>query len=65
MTPKSDATVDVVVFIHSSIKTRIETPDFFLLKPPQKAFLYIVPLKQGLKHLDFSENRYVIACFYT
>ena len=37
------------VFIHSSIKTRIETckkRSFFQLKAK---FLYIVPLKQGLK----------------
>ena len=37
------------VFIHSSIKTRIET---FLLDKSGKSvqrFLYIVPLKQGLK----------------
>ncbi len=40
----------VLVFIHRSIKTRIETfqeKNYICLS---KKFLYIDPLKQGLKH---------------
>jgi len=38
------------VFIHSSIKTRIETPKILMTpKSDANVFLYIVPLKQGLK----------------
>ena len=37
------------VFIHSSIKTRIETALFPQNIPLSGQFLYIVPLKQGLK----------------
>ena len=40
---------NIIVFIHSSIKTRIETiiPKLFIFG--LNWFLYIVPLKQGLK----------------
>ncbi len=38
-----------LVFIHSSIKTRIETMEKNRDNPNFKLFLYIVPLKQGLK----------------
>jgi len=37
------------VFIHSSIKTRIETMIAIRKDANQELFLYIVPLKQGLK----------------
>jgi len=38
------------VFIHSSIKTRIETETCRkIIRHSRKLFLYIVPLKQGLK----------------
>ncbi len=37
------------VFIHSSIKTRIETGRPQKRAPRRARFLYIVPLKQGLK----------------
>ncbi len=37
------------VFIHSSIKTRIETLQFLSVLYSGTSFLYIVPLKQGLK----------------
>ena len=39
------------VFIHSSIKTRIETEIYPFRKIVSALFLYIVPLKQGLKPL--------------
>jgi len=38
-----------IVFIHSSIKTRIETEDHKNSSKSEGLFLYIVPLKQGLK----------------
>ena len=38
-----------MVFIHSSIKTRIETIDKLEGAKNEFQFLYIVPLKQGLK----------------
>ncbi len=41
---------DKGVFIHRSIKTRIETQRFSLHKSEMQEFLYIDPLKQGLKH---------------
>ena len=37
------------VFIHSSIKTRIETSSSSFFFNTSALFLYIVPLKQGLK----------------
>ena len=40
------------VFIHSSIKTRIETRKSMVFESSYFLFLYIVPLKQGLKHLE-------------
>ncbi len=39
------------VFIHRSIKTRIETVINMLFSYVRFQFLYIDPLKQGLKHL--------------
>ena len=39
------------VFIHSSIKTRIETQQIHQCGLTRSVFLYIVPLKQGLKHI--------------
>ncbi len=38
-----------IVFIHSSIKTRIETREIKSSARWHCLFLYIVPLKQGLK----------------
>jgi len=40
---------NVKVFIHSSIKTRIETYAREIIQIITGKFLYIVPLKQGLK----------------
>jgi len=40
----------VSVFIHRSIKTRIETGNYWHKKTLLLLFLYIDPLKQGLKH---------------
>jgi len=40
------------VFIHRSIKTRIETLLYFCLYKNIFLFLYIDPLKQGLKPTD-------------
>jgi len=37
------------VFIHRSIKTRIETTGLCSVLSPRPQFLYIDPLKQGLK----------------
>ena len=42
----------VIVFIHRSIKTRIETSLKFAFLRGQIWFLYIDPLKQGLKQQD-------------
>ena len=39
----------IPVFIHSSIKTRIETLKNYKEIEDGEVFLYIVPLKQGLK----------------
>jgi len=39
-----------MVFIHRSIKTRIETFYSYSLRLLSRGFLYIDPLKQGLKH---------------
>ena len=53
------------VFIHRSIKTRIETAFRLVEYEDYKVFLYIDPLKQGLKHSisyrKYSGNK----CFYT
>jgi len=38
-----------MVFIHRSIKTRIETQEYQVEMLNQVLFLYIDPLKQGLK----------------
>ena len=52
------------VFIHSSIKTRIETDNLKVLAGIDLGFLYIVPLKQGLKPIGVfraisSENMFL------
>jgi len=41
-----------IVFIHRSIKTRIETGHSDGKSPFGFLFLYIDPLKQGLKHIS-------------
>jgi len=41
------------VFIHESIKTRVETPDDHELDPDCIPSLSMNPLKQGLKLPDF------------
>ena len=45
-----------LVFIHRSIKTRIETPDPTGGSRKTSSFLYIDPLKQGLKPGLFSKR---------
>jgi len=51
--PNSSKKLSIVgVFIHRSIKTRIETIGWFILSTEWVRFLYIDPLKQGLKHLS-------------
>jgi len=40
----------IAVFIHRSIKTRIETHRISQNNATDSGFLYIDPLKQGLKH---------------
>ncbi len=46
----------IIVFIHRSIKTRIETTNKKNKPNKEKRFLYIDPLKQGLK-LDTTSTR--------
>ena len=48
------------VFIHRSIKTRIETEKNKISSISMFLFLYIDPLKQGLKHIFL---HYKIECF--
>ena len=52
-----------VVFIHSSIKTRIETGANKMANIRVKEFLYIVPLKQGLKLHSFQINSWFCCVF--
>ncbi len=54
-----------VVFIHRSIKTRIETTEFVKKTIHSRKFLYIDPLKQGLKRkLFYTFHKYALG-FYT
>ena len=54
-----------VVFIHRSIKTRIETTEFVKKTIHSRKFLYIDPLKQGLKHFGDMEFYLAYGGFYT
>ena len=51
------------VFIHRSIKTRIETNEREIGKRIKKKFLYIDPLKQGLKLDYINEIETILAQF--
>ena len=51
------------VFIHRSIKTRIETPDPQRFTDTARLFLYIDPLKQGLKLAISMSSRRIRAVF--
>jgi len=62
---KAKTTDNKFVFIHSSIKTRIETIPLVIPKRVKRLFLYIVPLKQGLKQLEAFSSSEFFACFYT
>ena len=53
------------VFIHSSIKTRIETKLDKHSYPTSFLFLYIVPLKQGLKRVQKYVEKIDNDGFYT
>ncbi len=53
------------VFIHRSIKTRIETQYFSGMRKIGIMFLYIDPLKQGLKHSKGHKNKWDNFRFYT
>ncbi len=53
------------VFIHRSIKTRIETIIVHLGKCCFNLFLYIDPLKQGLKHIAMDYQSFSTLGFYT
>ena len=53
------------VFIHRSIKTRIETITDFYINTDVTLFLYIDPLKQGLKLFCRTDITTSIYCFYT
>ena len=54
-----------VVFIHRSIKTRIETIDSGYPIVNANEFLYIDPLKQGLKLVTSIITCFPIKSFYT
>jgi len=60
-----DPEVDRIVFIHRSIKTRIETYRKGLNGARVLWFLYIDPLKQGLKPLDKGYGSKQNMSFYT
>ena len=49
LSPDNTLQAQYEVFIHSSIKTRIETQYFRCMGEIGIMFLYIDPLKQGLK----------------
>ena len=51
------AMIETKVFIHSSIKTRIETILSTWALFLSSLFLYIVPLKQGLKRMAVLSSR--------
>ncbi len=53
------------VFIHRSIKTRIETIQEIFQSLHIILFLYIDPLKQGLKPKKEKGKSYILVCFYT
>ncbi len=53
------------VFIHRSIKTRIETEADKALERAQEKFLYIDPLKQGLKLIEICLSKGSKMSFYT
>ena len=53
------------VFIHRSIKTRIETPKQIHHNKILKQFLYIDPLKQGLKQCKSYDSSSYATGFYT
>ncbi len=48
-----DGKIYKIVFIHRSIKTRIETDAILKWDRDGDLFLYIDPLKQGLKHIIY------------
>jgi len=45
-----------IVFIHRSIKTRIETLINYIFQSVGHLFLYIDPLKQGLKPISLNDH---------
>jgi len=47
-----------MVFIHRSIKTRIETIYYGGINESPLQFLYIDPLKQGLKQKELEIKKY-------
>ena len=53
------------VFIHRSIKTRIETYIYRIKNKGDQRFLYIDPLKQGLKREKTSDSQAKEFGFYT
>jgi len=55
----------IFVFIHRSIKTRIETRDSGNIEQDADKFLYIDPLKQGLKLEVRNKLRKDSLSFYT
>jgi len=62
---KKEGSYGKEVFIHSSIKTRIETRRVHSHYFRREAFLYIVPLKQGLKLNSETISIIFKVCFYT
>jgi len=53
------------VFIHRSIKTRIETSYIIIIISQTEMFLYIDPLKQGLKLITLIAVMVHYLSFYT
>jgi len=51
------------VFIHRSIKTRIETQNYVKEMWEKQLFLYIDPLKQGLKQIEYSITGLLLSVF--
>ena len=62
---KSKEASSITVFIHRSIKTRIETAGIVEVSVERMLFLYIDPLKQGLKLREKLHKTTETVSFYT
>ena len=63
--PKVWWKMNAIVFIHRSIKTRIETGKIVMMALLLRRFLYIDPLKQGLKQEEAVSEKISEKRFYT